>query len=918
MGWDVGRVCATARRGALALVAILALPCLSSAKAQSDFKAEIVPTISHAGIIGSLAFDADGSHLVSGDWNGLVKVWDTRTRQLLRTFEKNLYGVNAVAFSPSGKEIVVGGKDYWGFKLIEAASGRTIQSFKGTEGEILSVAFSPDGKRLASGDGKNRAKIWDVASGALLFDLGGHSESVYSVAFSADGTQLLTAGFDKSIRVWDVATGKAVRSLTGPPVWQYIKKLSGHGPDRDEDIFRSIAVSPDGKWAVSGSWGHVRNVKLWDIANAKLLREVEGQPQSVIGVGFSADGTRLFAAGEYGKIVIWDATTGKVTRTLEPRAEGSPLYAVAMSPKGDVLATGIGQHLWESGPDLWDLKSGALLGGFGAGLHKGLAVAFTPDGTRLACAADNGAAVWDTSSGRLVRDFGNHEREVSAVAISPDGGTVLTGARDNLVKLWDVASGTLLKTFAGHTDWVERVALSPDGRYAASGSSDALIKVWDVQTGNELQTLRGHVAFITALAFSAGGSTLVSGSWDGSVIVWDLAAGRARFELKTESRSHYNQKQNDMEQSRRAIAWAGFSDDGRRIVAVTHDGAVSAWDAQTGMEILQRPAITGYVTPLIMSHDGRQVLWDGKPGSITASDAATGEELRQLLGQDPGGGLAMSTPGNDRRLASIGNDRIIRIWDVKSGALRLSLFNGQNDEWIALTPQGFFSASSPGAGSLLSIVRGLEATSVGQTWQSLFAPDLVRESLAGDPDGEVKQAAEVMNLDKVVDSGPAPLVEITSHQPGSKSNEDLVSVSARIKDRGKGIGRIEWRLNGITAAVANAPADVREYQLRQALPLDPGQNEIELVAYNSRNLLASLPAKTTIAYTGPADIVKPKLYVLAVGINAYHDQGWTPPAAKRPNIFPRWNSPLAIEGFCGGTEKGCRRDVCRCTGQNGA
>ena len=120
-------------------------------------------------------------------------------------------------------------------------------------------------------------------------------------------------------------------------------------------------------------------------------------------------------------------------------------------------------------------------------------------------------------------------------------------------------------------------------------------------------------------------------------------------------------------------------------------------------------------------------------------------------------------------------------------------------------PKGFFTASQRDTDTL-AIVRGFEVAAIGQVYQSLFNPDLVREALAGDPDGEVKRAAEVINLDKVLDAGPPPAVVITSHEPGSRSGNDLVTVAARITDRGKGIGRIEWRVNGVTAGVMNAPA----------------------------------------------------------------------------------------------------------------
>ena len=210
----------------------------------------------------------------------------------------------------------------------------------------------------------------------------------------------------------------------------------------------------------------------------------------------------------------------------------------------------------------------------------------------------------------------------------------------------------------------------------------------------------------------------------------------------------------------------------------------------------------------------------------------------------------------------------------------VSLLASRDGNHLAITPKGFFTASHRDT-DMLAIVRGLEVTAIGQVHQSLFNPDLVREALAGDPDGEVKRAAEVINLDKVLDAGPPPAVAITSHEPGSRSGKDLVTVAARITDRGKGIGRIEWRVNGVTAGVMSAPAGPGpDYKVSQELALDPGENRIEVIAYEGRNLLASLPAQTTIVYDGPADTVKPKLYVLAIGINDYMDEGWSPPGSS--------------------------------------
>src|SRR5262245_37349828 len=150
-------------------------------------------------------------------------------------------------------------------------------------------------------------------------------------------------------------------------------------------------------------------------------------------------------------------------------------------------------------------------------------------------------------------------------------------------------------------------------------------------------------------------------------------------------------------------------------------------------------------------------------------------------------------------------------------------------DWIAITPAGFFAASGKGADQTLSVVRGLDATTIGQVHQSLFSPDLVREALAGDPDGEVQAAAKVIDLEKVLDSGPTPLAEIASHPSASNSDTDVVTIGARITDKGKGIGRIEWRVNGVTVGVANAADGAgRGYEVKQDVALDPGENKIQV------------------------------------------------------------------------------------------
>jgi Caspase domain/Bacterial Ig domain len=157
-------------------------------------------------------------------------------------------------------------------------------------------------------------------------------------------------------------------------------------------------------------------------------------------------------------------------------------------------------------------------------------------------------------------------------------------------------------------------------------------------------------------------------------------------------------------------------------------------------------------------------------------------------------------------------------------------------------------------------------------YQSLHDPDLVREQLAGDPDGEVRRMSTVVDLEKVLDSGQVPNVVIVSPANGGASKDEVITVEARIADMGGGIGRVEWRVNGVTiSAVSNDPGSNKDRTVTQKLVLEAGENTVEVVAYNRRNLLASLPSRTTVTWNAPPNQRRPVLFVIAVGINDYGD-----------------------------------------------
>ena len=272
-----------------------------------------------------------------------------------------------------------------------------------------------------------------------------------------------------------------------------------------------------------------------------------------------------------------------------------------------------------------------------------------------------------------------------------------------------------------------------------------------------------------------------------------------------------------------------FAPNGKQLLSGSWDKTLKLWDVNTGQLIRTFRGHLGRIKSVAFSHDGQRVV----SGSVDTS---------------------------------------VLVWDVASGRDIATFIGGGGGEWLVTTPAGFFAATRD-VNKLLGIVRGLEVTSIDQVHQSLFNPDLVREALAGDPNGEVKRAAEVVSLEKVIESGPAPAVAIASRADKSRAASDLVTVAARIADRGKGVGRIEWRVNGVTAAVSKAAEKAgSDIEINQELALDPGDNIIEVVAYNASNLFASVPARIAVTRDGPVDSRKPILHVIAIGIDAYRSK----------------------------------------------
>ncbi len=398
----------------------------------------------------AVAISRTGTYWAAGSRWGKARVWQEGGKLLHLAWQAHTDTVAALAFSPDGRTLATGSWD-GDIKLWDMERGTLLWTSLQTY-NILCVVFAPDGSTFASGGDDATVRLWEATSGTHRQTLSGQDGPVLALAWSPDGSLLASGSFDGQIRLWEVRGAQP-----GTPV----QLLAGHS-----DWVLALAFAPDGRTLASGSLD--RTVKLWDVERGDLRQTLAGHPDQVFAIAWSPDGRLLASCGRDQMIWLWDGERGSYRTALHGHT--AFVYDLAFTPDSRSLLSGSDDGTLR----MWDMERGQcvhIMQGYAVLLYD---VAWSPGGSQLASVgSDLQVTIWDVEGGTSPRGLGGHRWNVYGVAWSPDGQLLASSGFDNAIRVWIASTGASVQTLRDpdHIDTLfYGVEWSPDGKFWPRGA----------------------------------------------------------------------------------------------------------------------------------------------------------------------------------------------------------------------------------------------------------------------------------------------------------------------------------------------------------------------------------------------------------------------------------------------------------------
>lgn len=435
----------------------------------------------HTEVISSVVFSPNSKTIASSNNDGTIRFWDVERGQLINTLSGYPQYRDLIVYSPDGRTLLVANDPHYNpnrdtqvvildktytIQMLNVATGKLIRTFSSLN-YINCFTFSPDGETIAISDGE-RFGVWNATTGKHLKTFIEDIHEVYSIAYSPDGKTIATCNLDGTIQWWDAQTGKNIKTFTG-----YI------------NVWRAIKYSPDGKTiAITES----NDVSLWNTTTGKHLKTLKGHESFIPGFTFSPDGHTIATGSTDGTARLWDAHTGENISILVKHTDNvdtpiridTPVYS---SDGKTIAALSKDNWVW-----LWDAHTGKTIIAIPGKVSHFSRFVFSPDGRILATKSRNKPVqLWDTTTGKNIKTLmGLYAHDI---VFSPDGKTIATYA-DDIVQLWDIITGENINTLVAPNAFVTAVVHLHGKPFAITTYEDKISSLWDVTTGQLIKKFK--------------------------------------------------------------------------------------------------------------------------------------------------------------------------------------------------------------------------------------------------------------------------------------------------------------------------------------------------------------------------------------------------------------------------------------------
>jgi len=838
----------------------------------------------------------------------------------------------ALRVGPDGKYVAsgsMGGE----IKLWDVASERELWTVRAYSNGVADLAFDPGGSRIYSIGHSQEILIWNTANGDKVGRVPVKTQDMgqWRGRFTAQGTHTFLSYWDKTRKKWftgifALPSGRLVHEMEGGGldavspngrfagmenypvfnVWDVCSRriIFTHEPEEKERV-SSAAISPDGSRLAI--WVYVeRKEDVGSLMNylamlelpsgRELWRGARQQGGYCLRMDFNGNG-RLFFQGGYpsemtedrqrSAVLVFDAESGKIARKFEQAGSG----AFAQTPDG--LSTVVGMDHRIAFIDNRTLETGRTLSGYG----RHFPAVVGPEGRLF-----TPHRVWDPKTGVPVRSLiPAPEAMYGYMALGPEGKEMLTASQDGsdrslLVTRWDLPTGRKLGetrlTPSAPVKFLFSPTLSPDGRCLILNEDLKIARAVDAATGKVLQTFAaGKDGQLTHFSFSNDGRLLVQTRYhyeDGSagarnqvhpIEVWETATWRKKAGVRLKSVSSVHGAAVGADGKVLISTWSPPVKDGElwRQTLLLLDAAARTvlWKKEKPLAPSQYSDI---IRHMVISPDGKHALASGFSGRVALLEMAKGEVLREMEGGPSWMPHYMAFSLDKTRVYAASADGVLWIWDCDTGKELARIMEFKGGEWLSITPEGYYASSEKGD-RYLNVRVGLQVQGIGQYYNTFYRPDLVLAKLQEDRGGDLPPAA-VKTIAEVAARGGPPGMTVVSPRDGVTLAKRDTDVVVEVTDRGGGVGRIEWKINGVTVgitdekargvALVGKDAGGLSLRFRQLLTLSPGENLIQVTAYSRTNEVSSLPAEIRLRCRDEIS-ERPSLYLLTVGIDRYRD-----------------------------------------------